>query len=57
MDKGYVNSWIEQYTDHPTPCANPNAGGESILDNWVVWVIVGLVVGSVAFGKKGKNTV
>ena len=58
---GITNSWIEQYTVQPTPCINTdNQSGSTAacdfsLSNCIVWAIVGLVIGSITFSKKGSN--
>ena len=56
---GIANSWIEQYTMQPTPCitntgTNVGAGGSSLFGNCVLWLLVGLVVGSITFQKKSS---
>lgn len=49
---GYVNSWIEQYTTQPTPCIQDTVQETTTLSNCVLWLIVGLVIGSLTFEKK-----
>lgn len=49
---GYVSSWIEQYTTSPITCANQPP--VSVSSSCLVWLVVGLVLGSLTFEKKHK---
>lgn len=58
LGAGIANSWIETYTQRPTPCIN-NSGsagglinGSGTLSTCLVWLVVGLVVGSMVKGNK-----
>ena len=52
---GYVNSWIEQYTgDNPTPCITETVNPPAVQP-WVLWIIAGLIFGSLKFDKKGPD--
>jgi hypothetical protein len=51
---GITNSWIEQYTTQPTPCIT-NTPGSSSLSSCLLWLVIGLVLGSVTFQKKGSQ--
>lgn len=49
---GYVNSWIEQYQETPTPCIQETLAPEPTeKPNWLLWVVVGIIVGSLQFEK------
>lgn len=50
---GITNSWIEQYTIEPTPCINNT--GANIISNCIVWLAIGLILGSITFEKKGSH--
>jgi hypothetical protein len=54
---GVANSWIEQYTTQQTPCINGSGGssGSSTFSSCLVWLLVGLVLGSITFQKKGSQ--
>ena len=59
LGSGIANSWIEQYTLRPTPCItdSKSAGGSGLGDSGtfgscLVWLLVGLVVGTMVKGKK-----
>jgi len=51
---GITNSWIDQYYTQPTPCITNTPSG-STLSSCLLWVIVGLVLGSITFQKKGSQ--
>lgn len=52
---GITNSWIEQYTaPETTPCINDNKDAGS-FSNCILWLVVGLVLGSLTFSKKGTT--
>lgn len=48
---GYVNSWIEQYQETPTPCIQDTLEPEE-QPNWMLWIIVGVILGSLQFEKR-----
>lgn len=48
---GYVNSWIEQYQNPPVTCATVSNVPSPITNPWI-WLLVGLVLGSLQFEKK-----
>jgi len=48
-------SWIETYTMQPTPCIT-NTPGQSTLSSCVLWLVIGLVLGSISFQKKGTQS-
>lgn len=55
---GVSNSWIQQYTDQPSPCiADTSVSNDSTFGNCLLWLLVGLVIGSLSFekNKKGLN--
>ena len=55
---GVANSWIEQYTTTPTPCVGGSSTsifGSNTLSNCLLWLVLGLVVGSITFQKKGSQ--
>lgn len=58
LGAGIANSWIEQYTTQPTPCIT-NTGGSTMFStsfsNCLLWLVLGLVVGSISFQKKGSQ--
>lgn len=48
---GTTNSWMGQTVlAQPSPCAPENQG--TALSNCILWVVVGLVIGSLSFEKK-----
>jgi hypothetical protein len=49
---GYVNSWIEQYQAGTTPCIQDTLEPETSANNWLLWVIVGVILGSLQFEKR-----
>ena len=58
---GIANSWIETYYNTNVPClgqpiptAQPPAT-ESGFSSCIVWLIVGVVLGSITFSKKGSQ--
>ncbi len=58
LGTGIANSWIEQYTMSPTPCiggGTTSTGGSTTLSSCLVWLLVGLVIGSLTFQKKGSQ--
>ena len=48
---GVTNSWIQQYTDQPTPCIN-DVKGSSSLGSCILWLLLGLAIGSLTSSKK-----
>lgn len=53
---GYVNSWIEQYTGvNPTPCITETVNTPAPSTPWLLYLIAGLVFGSLKFEKNGSN--
>jgi len=57
---GIANSWIEQYTAQPTGCGvggTVTDQGSSTFSSCIVWLLVGLVIGSLTFSKKGSSQV
>lgn len=52
---GVTNSWIEQYTTQPTPCITNTTGIGSSFSSCLIWLIAGLVLGSITFQKKGEQ--
>lgn len=57
---GYVNSWIEQYTGvNPTPCigdtVQQTTNNTTLAGSCILWLIAGLVFGSLKFEKKGTH--
>jgi hypothetical protein len=52
---GYVNSWIEQYTGvNPTPCITETVNPPTATP-WLLYLIAGLVFGSLKFEKNGTH--
>lgn len=51
---GYVSSWIEQYTGAATGCGIPTSEQQPEVSNCLLYVIVGVVLLSLAFEKKRK---
>ena len=49
---GYVNSWIEQYQQDPTPCIQDTVEPMTTENQWLLWVIVGIILGSLQFEKR-----
>lgn len=55
---GVANSWIEQYTTQPTPCINTggsNVFSTSTFSSCLLWLALGLLIGSISFQKKGSQ--
>lgn len=49
-------SWIDIYTQVPTPCVvNSQPQPSSTLSSCLVWLVVGLVLGGLTFQKKGTQ--
>lgn len=49
-------SWIDTYTQYPTPCiAETPATPTATLSSCLVWLVVGLVLGGLTFQKKGTQ--
>lgn len=51
---GVTNSWIQQYTDQPSPCIADTSSSNS-LGSCILWLVVGIVIGSLSFEKKHKQ--
>ena len=54
---GFVNTWIDQYTQQQTPCIN-NPGSYSTTTSFqscLLWLALGLLIGSISFQKKGTQ--
>lgn len=50
---GTTNSWMGQTVlAQPSPCDPAVTETESTLSNCVLWLVVGLVIGSLSFEKK-----
>lgn len=50
---GVTNSWIgTTVLDQPLTCGTNSGSTNSTFSNCVVWLIVGLVIGSLSFEKK-----
>jgi hypothetical protein len=61
---GIANSWIEQYTQTQLPCTGgvtgstgSNGSSSSTFSSCILWLVVGLVLGSITFQKKGSTNV
>jgi hypothetical protein len=52
---GVSNSWIQQYTDQPSPCIADTSSGSSSIGSCILWFVVGIVIGSLSFEKKYKG--
>lgn len=53
LGAGYVNSWIESYTAQDVPCIQETTPIlTSTFSNCVIWLVVGLIIGSLQFEKK-----
>ena len=58
LGAGITNSWIEQYTVQPTPCITNSTNGVSsngTFSSCLLWLAIGLLVGSITFQKKGSS--
>lgn len=53
---GIANSWIEQYTTQQTPCiSNTSSAFSASFSSCLLWLAIGLVLGSITFQKKGSQ--
>lgn len=53
---GVTNSWIEQYTNQPTPCINDVQNtNDGSFSSCLMWLFIGVIIGSLSFEKKGKT--
>jgi len=56
---GIANSWIEQYTSQQTPCIGGTSTGVNLsagtFSNCLLWLALGLFLGSLSFQKKGNQ--
>ena len=58
---GIANSWVESYYNQEIPCLGqvvqpaPQPASESGFSSCIVWLIVGVVLGSITFSKKGSQ--
>jgi len=47
---GVTNSYFEQFQQQPMPC-----GGSVTGSSWALWLLVGLILGSLTFQKRGTQ--
>jgi hypothetical protein len=48
---GTTNSWFAQYANQEAPCIN-DVQNSSSISSCLLWLVVGLVIGSLSFEKK-----
>ena len=54
LNAGIANTWIDQYSTQPVPCITNSTSISSSFSNCLLWLVLGLVVGSITFQKKGS---